>query len=118
MPALLLAATFHPSPDGCKGDGVPVLALLPPNKRACFNRLPRPTNPPRANGAVPGSLAISQRMVALTGGSIRVVSRLGAGSRFTVDLRLPRATPRETENPGHGARDQPLLRSAGVVCRG
>jgi signal transduction histidine kinase/CheY-like chemotaxis protein/HPt (histidine-containing phosphotransfer) domain-containing protein len=51
----------------------------------------------RERGGAGLGLAISQRLVTMMGGRIQVTSNLGAGSSFSFDLVLPRATSNVSE---------------------
>lgn len=72
--------------------------IAPEHLDSVFDRYYRASRGEESDGGHAGlGLAISKRIVDLHGGSMRVESRLGAGSTFSFDL--PAATDRRTPNP-------------------
>lgn len=71
----------------------------------------------RERGGTGLGLTISQRMVALMGGTICIDSSLGAGSRLTFDLHLPRACDERKGQRNRNAGER-LLGQTGTVRRG
>ncbi len=68
------------------------IGIAPADRQRLFQPFTQgDSSPTRSRGGTGLGLAISQRLVGLMGGTIKVQSRLGKGSRFRFDIVLPRA---------------------------